>query len=381
MSAQLASVYIHIPFCDVRCPYCHFYCFVNKDEALPLRLVRALRLEAAQVFASNDLKLESIYVGGGTPSALRDEALEEMHAFLREDLMPRLVDGGEVTVEMNPESIDATALDGWIQAGLNRLSIGIQSMDPKTLEFLGRLNTPASNRRALALATSRVENVSADLILATPGADWSTTSNSLEAIHSFPITHVSAYLLEIHRETRFGRDVEAKRWAPKPDDEQSDLYVKGAQWMREHGFAAYELSNFAQPGFESRHNRRYWRREPYFGLGPSAHSFHDERRWWNASDAARYCDALERGESAVEGQETLGPDERRNEEILLRLRTAEGIPLTWMKGAEGLLAGFVGAGLMERHGKQVRATVSGWLVLEELVAQIARSQALGANSE
>jgi oxygen-independent coproporphyrinogen-3 oxidase len=375
------SLYIHIPFCEVRCPYCHFYCFVNKDSGLPERYVRALRGEARAHRDAGWLVdgIPSIYIGGGTPSALEGEALETMCRWLAEELMPLAADDIEVTIEMNPESTDAARLACWTDAGVNRVSLGLQSMDDGILKFLGRWNTPQSNLRALDLVCAQVENVSADLITGTPGSTWATTLQTLEAYAAHPIQHVSAYLLEIHRATRFGRDVAAGRWTPQPDEQQSELYLRAGDWLAARGFGAYELSNYAQPGFESKHNSRYWERKPYLGLGASSHSFFGERRLWNLADASAYCERVEAGQLPLEDQEILGDHERHSEAILLGLRTAAGISLELCRGADSLLAAWRREGLVECSDTRLRATPRGWLVLDHLVSQLLRSHGVAAH--
>lgn len=368
---QELSLYVHLPFCDVRCPYCHFYCFVNRDAGLPDRYVRGLAAEL-ELWAQRGLDgpVASVYFGGGTPSALPPGARERICDWLAHGVGPRLAPGAEITMEVNPESAWPEGLQDWVGAGVNRISLGIQSMVPGVLEFLGRLNTPRSNLRALDLACSLVPSVSCDLILATPADDWSGTLRSLEAICSRPVQHVSGYLLEVHRDTRFGRDVARGKWAPKPGDDQAALYHRAVDWLAGRGLVAYELSNFALPGHEAAHNRRYWRREPYLGLGASAHSFADEQRWWDVADARQWCERVEAGELPVAGHERLGEPERRREQLLLGLRTREGVPLTALRGREQKLAALAAAGLLRRDGGRVAATVDGWLVLDDLVAQL-----------
>ncbi len=366
------SLYVHIPFCDVRCPYCHFYCFVNRDAQLPLRYVRALATEFDAYLDGGefDAPLASVYFGGGTPSALPPDARAVLTQWIADSLVPRLSPQGEITVEVNPESAWAETIDPWVEAGVNRISVGIQSMDEETLKFLGRLNTPRSNLRALDLACARVENVSADLILGTPGGDWGKVLRSLEAICSRPVQHLSGYLLEVHAATRFGRDVKAGKWKPAPDEQQTGLYLRAVDWLQERGYEPYELSNFAHPGFESRHNARYWRRQPYLGLGASAHSYGGEQRWSNHRDAAAYCADVEAGKRPVDFRETLNADQQWEERILLGLRTREGVPLDWLRGREQLCAAWAAAHLVERNKGRLRATPAGWLVLDQMVAQL-----------
>jgi oxygen-independent coproporphyrinogen III oxidase len=371
MSTGATALYVHVPFCDVRCPYCHFTCFVNKDPELPDRWARAVIAEFAlhreQGRAS---QLSSVYFGGGTPSALTPDARDRITAWLANEVAPLLEEGAELTVEVNPESAWSESLRPWVQAGVNRFSLGVQSMDPGVLSFLGRLNTSASNLRALELCCSLVENVSADLIVGTTPDDWSRLHRSLEAICAHPIVHVSAYLLEIHADTRFGRDVASRKWAPKPDDEQSELYLRMVHWLGQRGFDAYELSNFAQPGYEARHNGSYWRREPYLGLGPSAHSFVPERRWSNPRDTRAWCAAVEEGRLDREVDEQLDHRDIRRERVMLGLRTREGIPASWVAERARWCEQAVQSGLLVRRGDRIAATADGWLLLDQLIAEL-----------
>lgn len=371
VAAAPNALYIHVPFCDVRCPYCHFTCFVNKDPELPDRWARAVIAEFALHRAQGRAEhLSSVYFGGGTPSALPPDARARITTWLADEVRPRLPETAEITVEVNPESAWAESLQPWVQAGVNRFSLGVQSMDPGVLTFLGRLNTPQSNLRALDLCCSLVENVSADLIVGSVPDDWSRLLRGLEAIAAHPVVHVSAYLLEIHADTRFGRDVATAKWSPKPDDDQSELYLRMVDWLGHRGFGAYELSNFAQPGFEARHNSSYWRREPYLGLGPSAHSFEPEVRWSNPRDTRTWCAAVEAGRLEREIDEQLDHRDIRRERVMLGLRTREGIPASWVSGHARWCEKAIESGLLLRVGDRVAATREGWLLLDQVIAQL-----------
>lgn len=365
------SLYVHVPFCEVRCPYCHFACFVNTDPELPARFARAVRREWQwHRERGRAQRVETVYFGGGTPSALPPRAREELAAWLLEDLGPSLVPGAEVTLEVNPESARAAELSAWIAAGVNRVSLGVQSMDPQVLGFLGRKNTPASNLVALDLVCSLVPAVSADLIVGSPPDGWPSMLRSLEAIAARPVDHVSAYLLEIHASTRFGRDVAAGRWTEKPDQEQSELYLAMSRWLAERGYEAYELSNFAQPGCHSRHNRRYWSRRPYLGLGPSSHSFEAERRWSNPADTGAWLTAVEAGEPARDLDERLDHRAIRRERVLLGLRTREGVPLDWVEDRRPWWRQAAGAGLLREADGALVCTPEGWLLLDQIVERL-----------
>lgn len=366
------AVYVHIPFCDRRCPYCHFYCFVNRDPALPRRYAMALvgewRAQEAQFVGP----IHSVYFGGGTPSALSPEGRELLCRWLVEELEPRLVPDAEITLEVNPESAWPESLDEWVAAGVNRLSLGVQSMEPEVLSFLGRLNTPVSNRRALELACARVENVSLDLILATPPNAPRGLEESFRLLDEYPVSHVSAYLLEIHAKTRFGRDVAAGRWHPRADDEQAEIYLAMVDALGERGFEHYEVSNFARSRRTSRHNQAYWSGRAYLGLGASAHSYHAKERWWNLADAVSWCERIEAGEAAQGERETLGAGRLRDEELLLGLRTREGLDPSWREGRESLWKAWERAGLVDPESSRPRLTPRGWLVMDQIVERLSR---------
>jgi len=371
---QQVALYIHIPFCDRRCPYCHFYCFVNRDEALPLRYCENLARELSTHADLLQGKISSVYFGGGTPSALTPRAREFLCRWMCEELGPFLQADAEITLEVNPESALPDTLDAWVEAGVNRISVGIQSMDQEVLSFLGRLNTPASNRRALELCCERVANLSIDLILATPTSSAGALESSLELVQDYPITHLSAYLLEIHPETRFGRDVAQRRWTPRPGEEQAASYLSAVEYLGSVGFEHYELSNFARAGKTSKHNQSYWAGTSYLGLGASAHSFDGSQRWWNLSDAGGWCEALEQGHSPVAGSEVLGAAQRRDEEILLGLRTCRGLDPHWLQGRRALWDAWIGAGYAEIAAGRPRLTPKGWLVMDEIAPVLAQSE-------
>ncbi len=371
------ALYLHLPFCDRRCPYCHFTCFVNRDPSLPLRYVKALAVEFDRARRDVDAPIGTVYVGGGTPTALEPRAREWICRWFAEELAGQLAPNTEITLEVNPESAWPESLDPWIEAGVNRLSLGIQSMDPQVLDFLGRLNTPASNRRALSLAAERVENLSVDFILATPGSSMESMEAGLRLVEEFPISHVSAYLLEIHGKTRFGREVESGRWEPLPGDEQARRYLYAVRWLQERGFQPYELSNFARDGKVSRHNQAYWSGASYLGLGVSAHSHHRGVRWWNVQEVSPWLERIEAGRLPIAGRERLNAKERREEELLLGLRTRRGVPVAGERGHRALWEQWIRAGYALRDGGRYRLTPAGWLVMDEIVLRLLRAEDAG----
>ncbi len=370
-AAPEVSLYVHVPFCDVRCPYCHFSCFVNRDAALFDRWASSVVEQFRRMRAHFAVQsVASVYFGGGTPTALPPVSRSIICRWLADELLPLLGDAAEVTLECNPESAWPESLEPWIDSGVNRLSLGLQSMDADVLEFLGRLNTPDANRRVLDLACSLVDNVSADLIVASPPDAAATLQSSVEEITGWPVKHVSAYLLEIHAATRFGRDLISGQLIPKPDGEQADLYRLLVDRLGSAGFNAYELSNFARPGFEARHNRRYWTREPYLGVGSSAHSNIGRWRWAELRDTRQWCVGVESGAALVEDLEELGEREIHEERVLLGLRLEEGILASELVDRERLVEEFTRAGLLRRRGDRISATLDGWLLLDQIVARL-----------
>ncbi len=367
------SLYLHLPFCDRRCPYCHFTCFVNRDAALPLRYVRALAAEFALWRRRFSAPIATVYLGGGTPTALDPPAREYLSRWLAEELAGELAPQAEITLEVNPESAWPETLEPWVEAGVNRLSLGIQSMDEDVLAFLGRLNTPDSNRRALALAARLVDDLSVDFILATPGSSLRSMEESLHLVEEFAITHVSAYLLEIHEDTRFGRDVRAHRWSPLPADEQARRYLRAVELLQGWGFEAYELSNFAREGRSSRHNQAYWSGGSYLGLGISAHSHDAGTRWWNLDDAEQWIEMVRSGRPGVAGREELSEEQKREEELLLRLRTREGLDAEGQEHNRALWERWIESGLALQEGRRLRLSPAGWLVMDEIVLRLLRS--------
>lgn len=369
-----ASLYVHIPFCARLCPYCHFHVQVVRDvrDQIPTvdAIVREWNLYAERGWW--DPPLATAYLGGGTPSALRDEALARAVDWLRDDVGPRLSAGAEVTLETNPEDATPQTLGRWVAAGVNRLSLGVQAGDADTLRFLGRAHDPDTTQRALDVAADLVRNVSLDLIVGTPGVDTAATLAWLDSVVDDRVQHASLYLLEIHEGTAFHRQVARGRWRPAPGEAQGETYLAAAAWLESRGFTAYELSNHARPGHASVHNGRYWRREPYVGLGPSAHSFAGRNRWWNPRDGAAYLAALEAGRFPVEGGEELDDAAVRDERVLLGLRRREGIPREWLPESGSRVEALVEAGLAHPDPDRLALTPAGWLLHDEICAQLLR---------
>jgi putative oxygen-independent coproporphyrinogen III oxidase len=359
-----AGIYVHVPFCIKRCGYCDFNSYAGLGH-LHSRYVAALLREAELVspqWAGEEFG--SVFVGGGTPTTLEASELETLLGQLRERF--GVASDAEVTIEANPDTLDSAKLERLLEAGFSRLSIGAQSFDPRVLEALERVHGPDAVRRALHEARAAgYSNLSLDLIYGADGEtldSWEATVR--EAIDLGP-EHLSAYALTIEPSTPLGRRVRAALVSPPDADLQADMFFLACRLLGEAGYRHYEVSNWAQPGFECVHNLGYWERRPYVGLGAGAHGFRGDRRWWNVRRPEEYLARIESERLPVEGAERLAAPEAFFEEVFLRLRLQDGIPISWVEGkrAEPLIE----ADLLEDHDGALVPTDRGMLLLNELV--------------
>jgi len=363
-----AGLYVHVPFCLTRCGYCDFNAYAGLGH-LASRYVEALEAEAglwAEEWRTE--RFGSVFLGGGTPTTLDHDDLARLLAGLRRrfDVEP----AAEVTIEANPDTIDAAKLTALREAGYTRLSMGAQSFDQQVLDALERVHRPASVRRAFAAARAAGHtNVNLDLIYGANGetlASWRRTLEETIALHP---EHVSAYALTIEPATLLGRKVQAGLVPGPEPDLQADMFDIACELLGEAGYGHYEVSNWALSGFECRHNLGYWRKQPYLGLGAGAHSYREGRRWWNLRPPAEYLDAVEQGRRPVGGEERLTHEDERFEEVFLKLRILEGVPVTSV--AEDVASGFLEQGLLRRRNGHLVPTERGMLLLNELVLALA----------
>ncbi len=320
MMSNPIGLYIHVPFCVKKCPYCDFYSVEmntknqgdTSSPSLSSRPADYTRSVIRNLTRYNET-YNTIYFGGGTPSLLSELAKAVLATA-------RYTDDAEITFECNPETVTEQTLTTLRNAGVNRLSFGVQSLDDNELSALGRIHNSGRAEQAIRLASSLgFENISADLMLGIPHQTPSSLTHTIEKLRSLPITHISAYMLKIEPDTRFGKTPPII-----PDeDEQANLYLQAVQQLEESGFLQYEISNFAKKGYESRHNLKYWHCEEYIGIGPAAHSFYKGKRYAVPRDLIAFV----RSDTQPEEYTDISPD-NTEEHILLGLRLTEGIPLT-----------------------------------------------------
>lgn len=326
-----AGIYIHIPFCVKKCNYC---AFLSGPAGAEVRqeyvnhLIKEIRLRSREV-----PEADTIYFGGGTPSLLTPEQVGDILNEVRRAF--RITEGSEVTLEANPGTLTEESLAGFRAAGINRLSMGVQSMDDRRLRYLGRIHTAEDVRRDVKLAREAgFHNINLDLIFAIPGTDLSDAMEDLEAIAALEPEHISFYSLQLEEGTSFFRDFEAGTLREVPDETDREMYHRGIQALREKGYRHYEISNFARPGYESRHNSKYWDMSEYVGLGLGASSYTGHRRMVNETDLKAYSEMLDRGKLAfVEVHENSEADDI-SEAVFTGLRREEGVRYRDVLGSE-----------------------------------------------
>lgn len=366
------GLYLHVPFCAHRCHYCDFNTYAGLDDLMP-RYVAALRADLRAVAVAGPgavappgaatggwPEFGSVFVGGGTPTMLDPADLAGI-LRLAGDVLPVAL-GAEVTVEANPESVTAAYLGRIVEAGVSRLSMGAQSFAPHVLTALGRRHDPERPLRALADARAAgVRRVNLDLIYGTPGetdADWET---SLRTVVDAGVEHVSAYALTVEPATEYAARIRAGLAAAPDEDAQAERMAMADQALSAAGLRRYELSNWARPGAQCRHNLLYWRGGDWLGVGAGAHGHWRGRRWWSLRSPARYVGAALSGHPTTAGAEVLDEPTRRAERLMLGLRLAEGVDLAAVAPLDEVaLDALARAGLVHVEAARLRLTDAGW---------------------
>jgi oxygen-independent coproporphyrinogen-3 oxidase len=350
-------LYVHLPFCKHKCGYCDFNAYAGMDRLMP-DYVRALELELAAAREQHSFaRLETVYFGGGTPSLLPADLMAQVLRFVRSTF--DVAADAEVTLEANPASTDAQKVEAWLDGGVNRLSLGVQGFEPRALAVLERKTDAAQATRAFELARSMgMPNVSIDLIYAVPFQDRASWLETLRRGIDLGPDHISTYCLTFEEGTLLWRRRAEGRVPEVDPDLQWDQLDAACAELEAAGFARYEVSNWARPGFESRHNHAYWRCRPVYGAGAGAHSYATDgsaaRRWWNIARPRAYIAAPP---PPVADGEELPTRKAMGEALMLGLRTAEGMMPP--DGFDRELAELLGAGLIERRNGRVLPTRRG----------------------
>ena len=326
------ALYIHIPFCARRCGYCDFNTYtiaeLGGDESIEKQYVDALVKEIALARSIvGDQQVTTIFFGGGTPTLLPSSEIARILDAVQ--LQFRLSDDVEITTEANPDSVSAGSLGELRAAGINRISFGVQSTTPHVLQTLDRTHNPAQVPIVVhAARDAGFTHISVDLIYGTPGETIVEWEESVRSLLSLPIDHISAYSLIVEEGTKLGAQVRRGVLAMPDEDLNADKYIVADDLFTAAGFAWYEVSNWAKPGGACKHNEMYWKNNDWWGLGAGAHSHIDGVRWWNKKLPAAYIKELQDGSSPALAREILTDEERSFEELMLGIRTREGLPLS-----------------------------------------------------
>jgi oxygen-independent coproporphyrinogen-3 oxidase len=376
------SLYIHIPFCLRKCFYCDFTSIVYGEDAAKSYLT-ALKKETQ---LRGKMKLNTLYIGGGTPTALPatllKELLDSINGYYEFNNHYEFPAGAEVTIEANPATIDTEKISLLREKNVNRVSLGVQSLNDDELAILGRLHSAQDALDSFHLIRGLgFNNVSLDLIYGIPGQKESTWRETLDKVIALGPEHISAYELMIEACTPLYVEVETGVLKMPPEQEVLKLAGLCQEKLEKAGYRRYEVSNYARPGLESRHNINYWRRGEYLGLGAGAHSFINNKRWHNTQDVLEYIESLGRGVLPVKEHETLSPDDAKREFIFLGLRMAEGISIK--KGEEiyglSLISAskhLVNQGLLEIKNGHLSATRKGFSVLNGVISDLTHTLGL-----
>lgn len=364
------GLYVHVPFCGSKCLYCDFYSETGLS-IIPAWL-KALGQEML-LYRGLFPAFDTLYVGGGTPTVLDEGQLRRLFEMAYRSFA--FTDDPEITVEANPNDITAGKLALLRECGVNRLSLGVQSFTERDLVFLKRRHTVGEAIRALELIRANgFTNLSVDLIYGIPGQTVEEWIETLEHAVAFSPEHLSCYQLTAAAGTAL-REMERHGLIGMPDEAEGEsLFMATAQHLEKAGYLHYEISNYALgEGNVSRHNSKYWQHVPYLGLGPSAHSFRDGRRWWNCRSVADYCRVLEQGSSPVSGEEMLTPEQRELEALYLGLRTIGGVDSELLVSSSRrrvLLAELLRANYVTIDGRHVVPTAKGFLVADRMAAML-----------
>ncbi|MEO6826266.1 MAG: radical SAM family heme chaperone HemW [Microbacteriaceae bacterium] len=379
------GVYLHVPFCRVRCGYCDFNTYTatelrgTSQADYPSQAIAEVR-QAQRILSDSlipDRAVSTVFFGGGTPTMLPAAELARMLQAVRETW--GIVDGAEITTEANPDSVDADYLRRLAEAGFTRVSFGMQSAVPAVLATLERTHDPQRVPLVVSWARDAGLQVSLDLIYGTPGESLTHWRRSLQAALDYRPDHISAYSLIVERGTKLARQIRVGELPGPDEDLQADMYELADAMLIQAGFAWYEVSNWARTSdagldLRSRHNLAYWQGHDWWGIGPGAHSHVGGVRWWNVKHPAAYADRIRAGVSPAAGRETLDRQTRQLERVLLRVRIREGLPISQLAAAgRQAVAGLVADGLVNAKAAlagSVELTLRGRLLADAVVRRL-----------
>jgi oxygen-independent coproporphyrinogen-3 oxidase len=363
-------IYLHVPFCARRCSYCDFAIAVRREvpsEAYVAAVLREWALWQSDPVWDSSPDIQTVYFGGGTPSRVTTAAIAQLLERIGADR--RVVSGAEITLEANPDDVTLEAARGWRSGGVNRVSLGVQSFDPEVLRWMHRTHTAEQVPRAVeALRCAGIADLSVDLIFGLPAELRRNWAGDLERAFALHPEHLSLYGLTVEPHTPLGHWTGRGEVGAVDEGSYAAEFLTAHHALAAHGYEHYEVSNAGRPGHQARHNSAYWRRAPFVGLGPAAHSGFGSERRWNVREWAAYARVVGAGKSPMEGRELLDDAAVALEEVYLGLRTSEGLANRRVPAA--LRAEWERNGWATATADRVRLTAEGWLRLDALAASI-----------
>ena len=376
LSPSARAVYIHVPFCLHHCGYCDFALVANRDHLIPQYLLALENeLQAHRQAAEEVIDVDTIFIGGGTPTHLTPESLQSLFTRIFQHFRP--AKNAEISVEANPDGLDDERLSVLKSNGVNRLSLGVQSFDNPVLKTLERTHTGAQAIQTVERCGKWFPNVSVDLIFGVPGQSTESWRQTLKTATSLPVRHISTYGLTFEKDTPFFRREQHGQLKRTPDELERTMYLDAIAMLSESGRQHYEVSNFAQPGFECRHNMVYWKADEYFAFGPGAASYLNGVRRTNTRSVVRWLKAWQNGEPAVEDSEELSNEDKAREAIMLALRMRKGLNVPEFESRFGLsfkeLAGdalrqHIDSGFLVNQSDFVSLTTDGLLIADTIIS-------------
>lgn len=371
------AIYIHIPFCDHKCVYCDFYSISNLSKSEQYLASLKKEIEYYSKIYSAGRKIVSIYFGGGTPSLMDPAYIADIVQAVKENF--NVADDAEITLETNPGTVNKKKLQEFKLAGINRISIGIQSFNDKELRFLTRIHDSAlAEKTVYAAYDAGIINISIDLIFNLPEQSKEIWSHSLERAIALPIKHISAYSLILEPGTILNKMVIDKKVRIQGDMIDAELYEYTIDFLDKHGFTQYEVSNFVKGDYECVHNNVYWHYKDYLGFGTSAHSFADKKRWWNLRGLTFYLNAVNELGHGKAGEELLTNGQMLQEYVMLALRNnglyldklAASFGRDWLDVNEKELNKMANEGLLVWDAEKIRLTKKGYLLCDEILTKL-----------
>ncbi len=368
------GIYIHVPFCVTRCGYCDFNTYTpgelaqaDSTESWMNSLLTEIDLSMSHL-ADKPL-VNSIFLGGGTPSLLGAKIIKNIFNKLKVNF--EFSKNIEITIEANPDTVNEDIAQTWLDVGINRVSLGMQSDDQNVLKTLDRTHNPINVKKAVEIIKKiGIGNFSLDLIYGTPGEDLASWNKTLEAALALQPPHISAYALMIESGTALHRRLQAGKIGGINSDDQADKYLLADKLLSKNGFNWYEISNWSQPGFESQHNLNYWTNKNWWGYGPGAHSHLSGTRWWNVKHPATYSSQLLNKKTAVAESEELTSSQKELEEIMLKMRIRESNLIEFVP--KNLLAQWRNENLVKNVADRLELTPQGRLMLDSLIHQLTK---------